>query len=190
MTTASEAPQPDERPFNDADETSDRKHPRRTDPDEAGLMPWLKLMRLPTVFTALSNVLCGYLITSPVELRRLPFDRTLWMLLACSAGLYLSGMVLNDVFDAQLDSEERPERPIPSGQISRRAAAIFGSLLMGLGILAGGTVGTATLITALGLAACVIAYDRFLKATIAGPLAMGSCGVSVACSVSGSFVTW
>ena len=33
---------------------------------------------------------------------------------------YLGGMYLNDAFDAEIDAAERPERPIPSGQVSAR----------------------------------------------------------------------
>ena len=77
------------------------------------LLTWLQLMRLPTVFTALSNILCGYLITHSFRVGDLPQQTDLWLLLASSFGLYLGGMVLNDVFDAKLDAVERPERPIP-----------------------------------------------------------------------------
>ena len=34
-------------------------------------------------------------------------------------------MVLNDVFDAEVDAREQPDRPIPSGRVSRRAAALL-----------------------------------------------------------------
>ena len=89
-------------------------------------MTWLQLMRLPTIFTALSNILCGYLITAADhDLSALLSQSDLWLLLASSTGLYFGGMVLNDVFDAKLDAVERPERPIPSGRISLRSAAIF-----------------------------------------------------------------
>ena len=74
-------------------------------------MPWLRLMRLPTVFTALTNILCGYFVST--DSRALPdvFGQTeFWLLLVSSALLYLGGMVLNDVFDYELDCQERPKR--------------------------------------------------------------------------------
>ena len=50
--------------------------------------------------------------------------------------LYLAGMALNDLADREEDARERPERPIPSGAVSPRAAALIGgSLLLG-GVLA------------------------------------------------------
>lgn len=139
------------------------------------MLPWLRLMRLPTVFTALSNVLCGFLITRTAAPATLLTDRALWSLLLSTTGLYLGGMVLNDVFDAELDGRERPERPIPSGAISRRAAAILGGLLMTTGVLAAATVSTSALVLAVAITICVILYDAVLKATPAGPVAMASC---------------
>ena len=54
-------------------------------------------------------------------------------------------MVLNDVFDLEIDRRERPERPLPSGRVSLRAARLLGWTLLVLGMLlgiAGVSVGT------------------------------------------------
>ena len=81
-------------------------------------------------------------------------------------------MVLNDVFDAELDAKERPARPIPSGKISRRAAAIFGTALMIIGTASAGIAGivsqtgTVALQTACFIAAAVVLYDAVLKARL------------------------
>ncbi len=143
---------------------------------------WLKLMRLPTVFTALSNVLCGFFVsTTDRDLPVLAARPEFWLLLLSSAGLYLGGMVLNDVFDAELDSRERPERPIPSGRISHKRATVFGVLLVATGLVAAfaadivsKTQNTSFQIASV-LAAAVVLYDSVLKSTIAGPLGMGAC---------------
>ncbi|MDG2128101.1 MAG: UbiA family prenyltransferase [Fuerstiella sp.] len=151
-------------------------------PARATVMTWLRLMRLPTVFTALTNVLCGFIVSSSE--RSLPDILALkyfWLLLLSSAGLYLGGMVLNDVFDAELDARERPERPIPSGRISKKAAAVFGTLLMLTGITAAGLAGIFAetepvgVCIALILAAVVILYDAVLKNTGGGPFGMAGC---------------
>ena len=39
------------------------------------------------------------------------------LLVAASVFLYLAGMVLNDVYDVEIDRRERPDRPLPSGRI-------------------------------------------------------------------------
>jgi 4-hydroxybenzoate polyprenyltransferase len=152
----------------------------KTDPDtaaqkSASLLTWLQLMRIPTVFTAISNILCGYLITHKLTTAELKQQTDLWLLLISSAGLYLGGMVLNDVFDTKLDAIERPERPIPSGRISRKAAGIFGVLLMTVGTACAAAVGQGSLLIALLIVAAVLLYDGYLKSTIAAPLGMGAC---------------
>lgn len=139
-------------------------------------LAWWQLLRGANVFTTASNVIAGFLIVQrdwqPVA--------GLTSLAAASACLYLAGMVLNDVFDAELDAVERPERPIPSGQISRSAAATVGTSLLGAGVglswLAAYACGHAMpgLIGIL-LAFAVLQYNRRLKATWIGPLAMGWC---------------
>lgn len=162
--------------------TADISDPVPPAATQATLLTWLKLMRLPTVFTALSNILCGYYISRPErDLPTLATDPTLWWLLLASAGLYLGGMVLNDVFDAELDAKERPGRPIPSGKISKGAAAVFGGLLMVVGVVAAwcaGRVsgsGSTSVVVAIILAAGVVLYDSVLKNTKAAPLGMGGC---------------
>ena len=149
--------------------------PTQTIASKATPLAWLQLMRIPTVFTALSNILCGYMITHQLTPARLPQQTDLWLLLISSAGLYLGGMVLNDVFDAALDAIERPERPIPSGRISRKAAAIFGTLLMIIGVGCAAAVGLGSLLIAGLIVAAVLLYDGRLKSTIAAPLGMGTC---------------
>ena len=170
--------------------------PTQTTVSKATPLTWLQLMRIPTVFTALSNILCGYLITHKMTTAKLPQQTDLWLLLISSAGLYLGGMVLNDVFDAELDAVERPERPIPSGRISRRAAAIFGALLMMVGVGCAATVGMGSLLIAGLIVAAVLLYDGCLKSTVAAPLGMGTCrflnlmlGASAATSVTSVWQT-
>jgi geranylgeranylglycerol-phosphate geranylgeranyltransferase len=46
-----------------------------------------------------------------------------------------AGNAINDYFDANIDAINRPDRPIPSGRISRRAAYNFSIVLFASGIL-------------------------------------------------------
>ena len=85
-----------------------------------GYRPYLELLRPANVVTALADVLAGFAIAGLGNRAALP-----WLLLA-TAALYAGGIVLNDVFDRDIDSSERPERPIPSGRVSVAAAAALG----------------------------------------------------------------
>lgn len=136
----------------------------------------LQLGRVPNVFTAVSNVSAGYLLTHE-DLADWP---AVLLLVASSALLYTAGMVLNDVFDVAQDAQQRPQRPIPSGRISLAAARTLGwSLLVGgtlLGCLVAGLrQDVAPAGVALLLAVLIVAYDGPLKSTSLAPVAMGLC---------------
>lgn len=140
------------------------------------LLPFLQLCRLPTAFTALADVFLGYLlvhVTLSSGRDQTPADFAL--LLGATLGLYLSGMVFNDVFDRQVDAAERPHRPLPSGRVSVRAAVICGVCLMLAGLAAAAFVGRHTLIVAGLLSLCILAYNGGLKHMPLGPVVMGAC---------------
>jgi len=137
---------------------------------------YLQLVRLPNVFTAMADILLGYLFTHA----RLEPAGHFALLLAASSMLYLAGMVLNDYFDQEQDARERPARPLPSGRVTPQAARLLGGLL-----LVGGTAcgWAATIVAgdprpgvvATLLAAAVVLYDGVLKRTPLAPAVMGGC---------------
>lgn len=136
------------------------------------IKPYLQLIRLPNVFTAAADSLAGWLLVrgslqSPAH----------WLpLVAASMAIYAAGIALNDVFDYEIDLKERPGRPLPSGRVSRRNASWIGGVLLLLGpALAALSGSMASLIVALMLSGCVLAYDLGLKRTIEGPVVMGAC---------------
>lgn len=143
------------------------------------LLAWVRLVRLPNHATAVADVLAGFLIVSQARAIGRP-PAVLWLAILASLGFYAAGMVLNDVFDLVLDRQERPERPLPSGRISVRAAAAVGNLLLAIGSAAACATAVASqspwpaLVGAL-LTAMVWIYDRHAKATSLGPAVMGSC---------------
>jgi len=102
-------------------------------------------------------------------------DPSFVVLVGASCLLYTAGMVLNDVFDYDVDLAERPERPLPSGRVDRRWAKQlgFGMLIVGAGIA--WIVGLRSGSIASLLAIAVLLYDGGAKKTIAGPVVMGSC---------------
>lgn len=135
------------------------------------MLAYLQLLRLPTVFTAMADIVLGYALThGSLE----PTDSCVKLLIA-SGCLYLSGMVFNDVFDRQQDTAERPSRPIPSGRVPFMAAIALGTLLMLGGVVAAGLAAGPSPIIAFMLVAAILGYDAVLKRTPLGPVAMGSC---------------
>ncbi len=124
------------------------------------LLTLAQLIRLPAVFTAMSDIaMCACVAWS---LGAAAGVIQFFLLLLASSCVYAAGMVLNDVADAAIDRRERSFRPIPSNRIERRPALLVGGalLLAGLGSSAcERTEGSRTLLTCLGLALAVVAYD-------------------------------
>ena len=133
--------------------------------------PWLQLCRFPAVFTALADILLGFLLVH----RTLEPVGEVVLLLTASAGLYLAGMVFNDVFDRTRDAVERPTRPIPSGKVPLRGAVFLGVVLSLCGLAAAAAAGRNSLTVAVLLTVCIFGYDGLLKSTPVGPLLMGGC---------------
>ncbi len=134
------------------------------------LRPYFQLCRIPNVFTAFANVLAGVVLVrggAPIK--------TDWWLLAATGALYCGGMVLNDFFDREIDAVERPDRPIPSGQVSAFGAGMFGSSLLAVGVGMASWHSTRATMTAIALVVAILAYDAWLKSSRLGPVAMGSC---------------
>ena len=107
------------------------------------------------------------------------------MLLSMSC-FYIGGMFLNDAFDAAIDAAERPERPIPSGQVGLSAVYVagFGLLLLGVALTAwvASMVGhpvVPAVVSAILLGAAIVAYNVHHKQNPFSPVIMGLCRVLV-----------
>lgn len=146
---------------------------------------YLRLMRPANVVTAVADVLAGTAIAGYFVDQNIQF---LPVVLLCVAtiGLYSGGIILNDVFDAELDAKERPERPIPSGLISKKAATIFGGIFFFIGIFSAGLYSSNAQYLAVAIMISCLVYNRFLKhSTIFGPINMGLCrGLNLLLGVS------
>lgn len=138
------------------------------------IKPYLQLMRPANIVTSIADVWAGAAIAGVLST---VFDWQPFLALSVATiGLYGGGVVFNDVFDAQLDAVERPERPIPSGQVPVEAAIFQGTLLHLLGIAAASLCSTESGILAAAIAVLTLSYNRFAKHdSILGPLNMGLC---------------
>lgn len=136
------------------------------------LWAYLQLMRPANIVTAWADILAGLAASGAIT----TFEIALAWLLLATTGLYGGGVVFNDVFDAELDRKERPERPIPSGRASRKEATWLGSLLLSGGILAALQVSPLSMAIAILVGLSALLYDAVGKhQLIGGPLNMGIC---------------
>lgn len=140
----------------------------------------LRLGRVSNLPTVTSNVLAAIALSGT----QATWPRIAIICVAMSL-MYVAGMYLNDAFDREIDARERPDRPIPSGQVA--AITVFGA---GFGLLLAGVLTIAALAvttgagwrpiaSVLGLAATIVVYDMHHKGNRLGPLIMGLCRVGV-----------
>lgn len=138
------------------------------------MLPYLKLMRPANIITAFADILAGASIVAGGLV--VFYSGDLYLLLLATAGLYGGGVVLNDYFDAEIDQQERPERPIPSGQVTKNKALTLGVVLFLIGIAASFLVNVVSGILAVAIAVLATAYDAKGKhIDWIGPINMGLC---------------
>jgi len=141
------------------------------------IYPYLVLVRPANVITAISDVIAGAALSGVfVNSNSNSLITNVILLCIATSGLYAGGIVFNDVFDMETDQLERPERPLPLGNVSKNSAIIFGSILLLMGIITSALVSTLSLSISIVIAIAALAYDGYFKHfQIGGPLVMGLC---------------
>ena len=142
----------------------------------------LRLGRVSNLPTVWSNVLAGVTLAGGSAA-----DARLPLLLLSLSLSYVGGMYLNDWFDREIDSKQRPERPIPSGQVAARTvftaglAMLVASVLLLVWIGYGFAAGTGWPAAAAGvaLAAAIVFYNWRHKGNPLSPVVMGLCRLLV-----------
>lgn len=136
---------------------------------------FLRLTRPANIVTAVADILAGIAIAGVGVSEAQEGSGWIWLILS-TIGLYGGGVVMNDVFDADLDAVERPERPIPSGLVPIFQAATLGILLLAFGIFTAFKVSMLSGGLALAIAIAALVYDKWGKHhSFLGPLNMGIC---------------
>ncbi|MDW0249849.1 MAG: UbiA family prenyltransferase [Nitrososphaeraceae archaeon] len=137
---------------------------------------YLALVRLPNLFTLPSNILVGMATVSSLAFTLTSFSQFL-LLVTISVLLYCVGIVLNDLYDFDIDKKERPNRPLPSGKISRRSAIVLVAIFSTLALILSLQVSFSTLVISSILFSVIFGYDKYLKNTYAGPFTIASARV-------------
>jgi len=141
---------------------------------------YIELARLSNLPTCFSNVLVGcaiglYSVRDP-EAAALPLPIGAFGVLCLAISLmYVAGMAANDAFDAPFDQQFRPDRPIPSGRLTRRKALVFALVTgaLGLGLVA--TLDPFPFGWCLLLVAAITVYTITHKRFAAAAVLMGVC---------------
>jgi len=137
-------------------------------PSTAGA--WLQLARISNTPTVVSNTVAGAVLASATA------DAATVALVAVAMALfYTAGMILNDVLDLEVDRVERPERPLPSGVVSRQAAITAVAALFAIALALLLVEGLEPFLAGIGLAALIVLYDSWHKGNALSPVLMGGC---------------
>ncbi len=103
------------------------------------LRAWGRLLRIPNLFTAPWDPVCGFLIAGGVFFQTIDMGdisdcvgihpEKIVSLAVAALCAYAFGLVTNDIADLKTDMAERSERPLPSGEISMKEASIAAVVL-------------------------------------------------------------
>jgi 4-hydroxybenzoate polyprenyltransferase len=135
---------------------------------------WLELVRVTNLPTVPGDPLAGFALAA---LGRA--DVSWWRALpvvAISVLLYMAGLIWNDCADYEEDRRDRPQRPLPSGRIGRRHAAMVGGCMAAAGVGGAWWLGPNTGVFATALFALVLAYNfGSRRIRLLGLFNMGAC---------------
>ncbi|MFY7827084.1 MAG: UbiA-like protein EboC [Flectobacillus sp.] len=133
-------------------------------------------MRPANMITAVADILAGMSIVHFVFDTNYFHVQSVLYLSISTLGLYGGGVVFNDVFDAELDAIERPERAIPSKKVTLTEASILGSILLLIGVISAYLQSPLSAIFAIITAVAALVYDKWGKHhSFLGPINMGLC---------------
>lgn len=139
-----------------------------------------RVSNLPTVFT---NALAGCVLAGGD-------GNLLWAVVVSTLALvffYEGGMWLNDAFDAEIDAQQRSNRPIPNGEIGVNTVFIGGFAMLAIGVAIAAIMGADAGLAGIGLMIAIILYNWLHKKVSFGPVLMGAtrffCYVMAACAM-------
>ncbi len=144
------------------------------EPHKSLMQSHLSLARISNTPTVVSNVMAGVALATVLKLE--------WMVVALCIAMalfYTAGMYLNDILDLEIDKQQRPDRPIPSGAVSLSTAWIVTIVLFVIGLALVIPAGMPAVIASIVLIACIAVYDAWHKGNPIGPLFMGGTRVLV-----------
>jgi len=126
------------------------------------LLPCIKILRpLNTAITFFSVIIAAVLSEALSQIDWL----TVSLGALAAAVIAAGGNVHNDALDVEVDKINRPDRPLPRGEISKRAASNLSAMLFLAGIFLGFLLGQIPSLITLTAALMLMAYNIRLKMT-------------------------
>ncbi len=154
---------------------------------------YLALARISNSPTVVSDALAGAALAGALW----PDSRVLAVAVAMVL-FYTAGMFLNDLCDIAIDQRQRPERPLPSGIVTRGGAGAAVVALFAAGSALLWTTGIASFFSGVALIGVIVVYDLWHKTNPASPLLMAAAralvyitaALAVAGAVASTVLLW
>ncbi|AWS00659.1 MFS transporter [Metallosphaera hakonensis JCM 8857 = DSM 7519] len=121
----------------------------------------MKLVRIHNVIGAGFGAFTGYVASSMWQIDPRELVLAILVVSLVAAG----GYAINDVYDVEIDRINKPDRPIPSGAISVKAATSLSYGFMGAGVFLSVVQGYVQFAVALLTSIALVLYARNLKRT-------------------------
>jgi 4-hydroxybenzoate polyprenyltransferase len=83
-------------------------------------------------------------------------------------------MFLNDICDYDIDRQQRAERPLVTGVVSKSEAWVITLALFAIGLVIVALLGLPTLVAGVILTGLIVLYDSWHKGNVISPLIMGA----------------
>jgi len=122
----------------------------------------LKFIRIRNCLIVSSGILLGAILGYPGE-DILTLTAPIYLAIAAGFLITAGGNTLNDYFDYEIDKVNRPDRPIPSGRISRSDAMMLSSVLFLVGLGISKSINQYALAFAAANTAVLIMYAKYSK---------------------------
>jgi geranylgeranylglycerol-phosphate geranylgeranyltransferase len=125
------------------------------------MKPYITLIRpVNFIITALS-IFVACLLAGGTQ------QQMIFMVFASLGGALIGsgGMVINDIFDVEIDRINKPERPIPSGAVDRYDAMMFYGGLTGAGMIMAAYTTRPAFIIAFIAVPMIVMYSKVFKGT-------------------------
>ncbi len=129
------------------------------------LSAYIRLLRPLNLAITLTGVVLGGVLAAGVAILLPVPDRALVLATAAAVLIAAGGNAVNDLFDERIDRVNRPDRPLPSGQVSREGVRAVWLAATASGIFLATLVSTSHLLMAAAAALVLYFYSRRLKGT-------------------------
>lgn len=126
---------------------------------------YIRLIRPLNLVITLAGVALGGVLAADISILIPNPDSTLLLAAAAAVLIAAGGNAVNDLFDEEIDRVNRPDRPLPSGRVSRMGVRAVCLSTTSVGVVLSALVSTPHLLIAVASALILYLYSRRLKST-------------------------